>query len=264
MKQQGCIHLIAMLVAACSAFAVQAQSPFQTEVAPSWGWRPEEVARYKEYLKPGKSRPPWSTAVVAAPAAAPKPEEAKPGASAETPPAIKAYCQNIEDAVLDARFLHQKSELQHLEGELEKRTAALEAKRAEVQYWVQQRDGFINMADGALLALLSKIKPDAAAAELAGIDEAAAAALLLKLKPRSASAILDQMDGAKASRLISVMIGAAKRPEKAASPETPPALEKASTPEARPASPCGGKEPAGACGGKDQPAPQPQPAEKKS
>jgi flagellar motility protein MotE (MotC chaperone) len=229
MKQQGCIHLIAMLVAACGAFAVQAQTPFQTEVAPSWGWKPDEVNRYKDYLKPGKSRPPWSTAVVASPAAAPRPVEAKPGATAETPPAIKAYCQNIEDPALDARFLYQKSELQRLEGELKKSTSALETKIAEDQQWVQRRDEFINMADGTLVALLTKIRPDAAAAQLAGIDEAAAAALLLKLKPKISSAILDQMDSAKASRLISVMIGAARRPEKPASPETKQA---AATPEA--------------------------------
>jgi flagellar motility protein MotE (MotC chaperone) len=229
MKQQGCIHLIAMFVAACGAFAVQAQTPFQTEVAPSWGWKPDEVNRYKDYLKPGKSRLPWSTAVVAAPAAARRPEEAKPGVPAETSPAIKAYCQNIEDPALDARFLYQKSELQRLEGELKKSTSALETKIAEDQQWVQRRDEFINMADGTLVALLTKIRPDAAAAQLAGIDEAAAAALLLKLKPKISSAILDQMDSAKASRLISVMIGAARRPEKPASPETKQA---AATPEA--------------------------------
>ncbi len=233
MKQQGCIHSIALLLAACGAFAVQAQTPFQTEVAPSWGWKPDEVNRYKDYLKPGRSRPPWSTAVVAPPAgakpAAPKPGEAQPGAAGETPPAIKAYCQNIEDPALDARFLYQKSELQRLEGELKKSTSALEAKIAEDQQWVQRRDEFINMADGTLVALLTKIKPDAAAAELAGIDEAAAAALLLKLKPKISSAILDQMDSTKASRLISVMIGAARRPEKPASPETKQA---AATPDA--------------------------------
>ncbi len=226
MKNWGRINLITMLLAACCACAVQAQTPFRTQVMPRWGWKPEQVARYKDYLKPGsKASLPWSTAV-AGPSEeskppAPKPSEAKPSAAAETPE-IKAYCKNIEDTALDARFLYQKSELQRLEGELKKRTAALEAKIAEDRRWMQMRDDFIKMADKSLLALLKKMKPDAAAEQLARIDEAAAAALLLKLNPRVSSAILDQMNTAKASRLISVMVGSARRPEKGAPPETPP------------------------------------------
>jgi flagellar motility protein MotE (MotC chaperone) len=229
MKHWGCINLIAVFLTAWGACAVQAQSSFQTEVMPSWGWKPGQVARYKDYLKPGRSRArlPWSTAVIG-PAAeskqpAPEPAEAKSTAPAQTAAEIKAYCKNIEDPALDARFLYQKSELQRLEGELKKRTSELETKIAEDRRWMQMRDDFINMADASLLALIKKMKPDAAAAQLASIDEAAAAALLLKLKPRVSSAILDQMDTAKASRLLSVMIGSARRPEKGAPPETPPA-----------------------------------------
>ena len=130
----------------------------------------------------------------------------------------------------------------------------LEAKRAEYQEWLQRRDEFINKAEGSLVALYSKIKPDAAAMQLADLDEEAAAALLLKLSPRNASAILNQMDAAKAARLVSVMIGAAKRPEKTAAAEKPPAPEKAPAQEAAPAVPEAGKE---------QAAQQAQPAEKK-
>ena len=253
MKRRSLAHLIFVVPAVWIALAV----PASAEQAPTWGWKPEEVAHYKEFWKPKKppAQTSWSVDVVGAPAAptapaaeskpaAQKTGEAKPATPAETPPAIKAYCQNIEDAALDVRFLHQKSELQRLEGELEKRTSALEAKRAEYQEWLQRRDDFINKTEGGVVALFAKIKPDAAAAQLAGIDEEAAAVLLLKLKPRSASAILDQMDGAKAARLVSIMIGAAQRPEKA--PENVPTRQAPAGPEA----------------GKEQAA-QPQPAEKK-
>ena len=253
MKRWTCTHLILTFLAACIALA----APARAEQAPTWGWRPDEVAHYKEFLKPKKppAQNPWTTATAAPPAAVakpagPKPVEGKAAASAETPPAINAYCKNIEDAALDARFLHEKSELQHLEGELEKRTSALEAKRAEYQEWLQRRDEFINKAEGSLVALYTKIKPDAAAVQLADLDEEAAAALLLKLSPRSASAILSQMDAAKAARLVSVMIGAAKRPEKTAAAEKPPA-------------PAQEAAPAGSEAGEEQAAQQPQPAEKK-
>lgn len=244
------------LLGACAGLA----APGHAQRAPAWGWKPEEVAHYQQLMKPKKKEAPnaWGAATVAAPEAA-KPSataagEGKPPAAAETPPAIKAYCQNIEDAALEVHFLHQKNELKRLEGELEKRTTALEAKRAEYQEWLQRRDEFINKAEGSVVALYAKIKPDAAAVQLAGIDEEAAAALLMKLKPRSASAILDQMDSAKASRLVSVMIGAGKKPEKTASAETALAPEKATGSEFAAAGPEAGKE---------QAAQPPQPAEKK-
>ena len=120
---------------------------------------------------------------------------------------------------MDARFLHQKAELTHLEDELAKKTALLEAKKTEFQDWLKRRDDFVNKAEGGLVKLYSKIKPDAAALQLAALDEEAAAALLLKLSAKSSSAILDQMETAKAARLVSVMIGAARPSDKAAPSE---------------------------------------------
>ncbi len=261
MKRRSFTYLNSALLAAGMALAIQVRA----EQAPTWGWKPEDVAHYKQFIKPKTrgAQGTWSAAVVGAPASPPapvvevrpaaqKPSEEKPAIPAEAPPSIKAFCQNIEDAALDARFLRQKSELQRLEGDLEKRTSALEAKKVEYQEWLRRRDDFINKTEGGVVALFTKIKPDAAAAQLAGIDEEAAAVLLLKLKPRAASAILDQMDGAKAARLVSIMIGAAQRPEKVAVQESPPAAGNA-PPRQFPALPGAGK---------DQAA-QVQPAEKK-
>jgi len=154
---------------------------------------------------------------------------------------------------LDARFLNQKAEILHLEEDLSKHTAALEAKRAEYQEWLKRRDEFISKAEGSLVQLYAKIKPDAAALQLAAIDEEAAAALLLQLSTRSSSAILNQMESGKAARLVSVMIGAAKPPEKAPAAENAPVPQKASTAEASPAYEAG----------KEQAVEQQQTAEKK-
>jgi len=199
---------------------------------PAWGWKPEEVARLRQQQqpKPAETANGWAPAVVAAPAepASKAGKDAAMAPRSETPGAVKAYCQNIEDAALDARFLSQKAELLRLEEELSKRTAALEAKRAEYQDWLARRDEFINKAEGSLVQLYSKIKPDAAALQLSAIDEEAAAALLLKLSARNSSAILDQMESGKAARLVSVMIGAAKPPEKASTAEKPTAPEASS------------------------------------
>lgn len=245
-----------------------AANPWATEQAPAWGWKEEEVELYRHPKKPkpepGKA---WGAAVVTAP---PAPESAAKPASAPkaAPPPpeplaapVKAYCQNIESAALDARFLKEKAELVRLQEELAKRTSLLEAKKTEYQEWLKRRDDFINKTGGSLVELYSKIKPDAAAAQLASIDEEAAAAILLKLSPRSASAILDQMDSAKAGHLVSVMIGAAKRPEPAPAAAAAPAPAPAAPPPSASAAP-----PAPGPAAQEATAAQPadqQPAEKK-
>ena len=107
-----------------------------------------------------------------------------------------------------------------------KKTALLESKKAEFQEWLKRRDEFISKAEGNLVKLYSKIKPDAAAPQLAAMDEEAAAALLLKLSAKASSAILDQMETAKAARLVSVMIGAARPADKGAAPgKEPPEMQ---------------------------------------
>jgi flagellar motility protein MotE (MotC chaperone) len=201
--------LAAILFMASAPVAVCGAEP-----AATWGWNADEGSR------PVRPSPPaprkaygWHTALVAP---QPQPPENNPPAPApETPAAVKSYCENIADAALDARFLSQKAELTRLEEALSKRTALLEAKKVEYQEWLKRRDEFINKAEGSLVKLYSKIKPDTAAPQLAAIDEEAAAALLLKLSAKTSSAILDQMETAKAARLVSVMIGAAKPSEKA-------------------------------------------------
>jgi flagellar motility protein MotE (MotC chaperone) len=202
--------------------------------AGAWGWKADEGmgAPQAKPRPPAAERRGWSPSLVA-PSAAPAapglepaesaqkseaPPPAKPAGSAETPANVKSYCENIADQALDARFLAQKAELMRLEEELAKRTALLEAKKTEYQAWLKRRDEFIEKAEGSLVKLYAKIKPDAAAPQLAAMDEEAAAALLLKLSPKASSAILDQMDSGKAARLASIIIGAARPGDKPASP----------------------------------------------
>ena len=58
------------------------------------------------------------------------------------------------------------------------------------------------------------MRPDAAAVQLAALDEETAAAVLTKLEPRTASVILNEMDPARAARLTATIGGAGqgKRP----------------------------------------------------
>ncbi len=204
--------------------AITATVADAAERNPTWGWKADEGFGAPQRPRPAPVPNAWQARLAAPDANLPPSSNAeapaKPSAAAETP-TVKSYCENIADAALDARFLHQKTELAHLEEELAKKTALLEAKKVEFQEWLKRRDEFISKAEGSLVKLYSKIKPDAAAPQLAALDEEAAAALLLKLSAKTSSAILDQMETAKAARLVSVMIGAARPSDKAPEKDAP-------------------------------------------
>lgn len=124
------------------------------------------------------------------------------------------YCSNIVDAAADARFARQAETLRALEAGVEKRIAELETKRAEYETWLARREAFLKKADENLIAIFSRMRPDAAAAQMAMMDDETAAAILMKLNPRGASAILNEMDPAQAAQLSNTMVGAASRAQK--------------------------------------------------
>jgi flagellar motility protein MotE (MotC chaperone) len=121
------------------------------------------------------------------------------------------FCENIADQAAEARMRRQAEALRRLEGEIEARIAELEAKRAETEEWLARRERFLAMAEDGLVSIYAQMRPDAASAQLAIMNEVAAAAILTKLAPREASAILDEMDAQKAARLASIMVGIGAR-----------------------------------------------------
>ena len=96
--------------------------------------------------------------------------------------------------------------IDQLEEALAERTAALEAKRTEVEAWIAKRDAFMALAEERLVGIYEKMRPDAAAEQIARIQPLAGAAIMMKLKPSAASAILKEMPADDAARLASLMI----------------------------------------------------------
>ncbi|MDX2264369.1 MAG: MotE family protein [Hyphomicrobiales bacterium] len=144
---------------------------------------------------------------------------------AAAPPAPRSlgesYCRAVADKASDARFLAQKQALEDLRRQLDERAAALEAKIEEYRKWLARRDEFVKKAQGQLLDIYARMRPDAAALHLAAMDEETAAAMLTRLNMRSASAILNEMPAEKAARLSAIIVGAATGPSaKAAPPPT--------------------------------------------
>ncbi|WP_342633273.1 MotE family protein [Phyllobacterium leguminum] len=133
---------------------------------------------------------------------------------------IQKYCSNITDNAADARYAIQAKELADLRAEVDERVKALEEKRKEYEVWLQRRNEFIAKAQDSLVEIISKMKPDAAAAQLTMIGDEAAAALLLKLSPRTSSVILNEMPAEKSAQLARVIVGAAGQRKSKAKAET--------------------------------------------
>lgn len=133
-----------------------------------------------------------------------------PKSLAENANVAQQYCFNIADAAKDARYAWQKKTLADIEIELNKRIALLDARTAEYQKWLARRDEFIRNAEENVVKIMSGMRPDAAAIQLALMNEEAAAAVIAKLSSRNSSAILNEMDPAKAAKLTMIITGATK------------------------------------------------------
>jgi flagellar motility protein MotE (MotC chaperone) len=135
----------------------------------------------------------------------------------------RGYCVSIGGSAADARIAWQKSKLADVEKEIAKRIAVLEAKTNEYKSWVDRRDQFLKRANETLVKIYTQMEPDAAALQLASMDEETSAALLIKLEPQNASAILNEMPPDKAARLTATISGAARVPKPKSASIPPPA-----------------------------------------
>jgi flagellar motility protein MotE (MotC chaperone) len=128
---------------------------------------------------------------------------------------IQRFCTNIADAARDRRYSLQRMELETLQADIESRIAALEAKRTEYEEWLKRREDFLAKAEGGLVDIYGRMRPDAAAERLAELRVDLAAAILMKLDPRQSSTILNEMDAKVAATLTSVMASATRREDPA-------------------------------------------------
>lgn len=143
----------------------------------------------------------------------------KPVAAAPKPPAtegmkgIENYCGAIASSAAALRLAWQEERIRTLQAELVVKIAELDAKEAEVRDWVTRREQLLAKAAESLTAIYTKMKPEAASAQLQAMDDDTAAAILLKLKPSVASALLNEMDPTRAARLSDLLTGAAPKSE---------------------------------------------------
>lgn len=150
---------------------------------------------------PVPTRPAKSGSVTAPPKPAPS-QAAAPGDNE-----VALFCSNVADPAVDARLAWQLKELEKAESLLRERIAEVEAKRAEYEKWMALRDDFLKKAEAGVVEIYSRMKPDAAATQIAGMADETAAAVLAKLSPRSSSAIFNEMETGRAAHLADLLGG---------------------------------------------------------
>lgn len=126
------------------------------------------------------------------------------------------YCAAIRDPAREARVAWQAQSLLEIEARIEERIADLARLRAEYETWLARREDFLRKAEENVIAIYSRMRPDAAAAQLAAMDNETAGAVIARLNPRQASAILNEMEPGRAALLARGVAGMARSPEPAA------------------------------------------------
>jgi flagellar motility protein MotE (MotC chaperone) len=150
-----------------------------------------------------------AAAFLAAPALAQDNGKPKPAAPIERSAdgEIARYCAALAPSAREARAAYQLRRLAELVQDVRDEAAKLEVKEAAARDWVTKREAMMKSATDDVVAIYAKMAPDAAATQLAAMDEPMAAALLAKLKPQTAGAILGEMQADKAAKLSSLIAG---------------------------------------------------------
>ncbi|MGO9361720.1 MAG: MotE family protein [Xanthobacteraceae bacterium] len=137
----------------------------------------------------------------------PKPKPPAEKLVAEKPSEADAnrYCASVSPSIAEARIAWQTKRLAELDAQVRQRIADLEKVEASAREWIDKRDALMKAAQDDVVAIYSKMDPEAASRQIAALDDPMAAAILGKLKPNAAGAILGEMDPDRASRLASLI-----------------------------------------------------------
>ena len=181
-----------------TAWAAEDQGPATTGAVPASG-APAAAPAAPPASAPVRPAKPGSVTAPPKPA----PPQAAVGADNE----VALFCSNVADPAVDARLAWQLKELEKAESLLRERIAEVEAKRAEYEQWMALRDDFLKKAEASVVEIYSRMKPEAAATQIAGMADETAAAVLAKLSPRNSSAIFNEMDTARAAHLADLLGG---------------------------------------------------------
>jgi|GEM_PF-706058 len=136
-------------------------------------------------------------------------EQKKSGMAAESATStneVRQFCANNIAIAGDARIAWQTSKLLDLEARIKERLVELETRKAELVEWLRKHDEAMKKAADEVVAIYLHMKPDAAASQIAAMDDATATAVIAKLPPRVAGTIFNEMEPARAVQLTHGML----------------------------------------------------------
>jgi flagellar motility protein MotE (MotC chaperone) len=142
-----------------------------------------------------------------------KPKPQAPGPDKAVESEVARYCGNLAPLAVEARIAYQTKRLLELETQVKQRISDLEKQASEAQDWVTKREALMKSASDDVVTIYAKMAADAAAPQIAAMEDPVAVAILVKLAPKTAGAILGEMEAEKAAKLTSLMAGLAD-PEK--------------------------------------------------
>lgn len=183
---------------------IQLPAPFQQNAAAQPAPQPAPTLPGDPHAAAGAQPQPASGAKPD-PQVAEHPADPKP--KPPLPHEVQQFCANTASAAVDARVAWEAAKLAELETRLRQRIAEFEAKRADYEDWLHKHDEAMKEAKEDIVSIYSRMRPEAAAAQLADMDDVMAASVLAKLNSRSASAILAEMDPGRAARIANAMVG---------------------------------------------------------
>ena len=126
-------------------------------------------------------------------------------APSESAAVAKAFCTVNGPAANEARIAWQTEQLRTLEEPAAKKGEELAARSEELRVWIKRRDDMLAKADGELVAIYLKMKPEVAAQRLTAMREDMAVSILSHLNARAAGAVFNEMSADKAARLASAL-----------------------------------------------------------
>jgi len=110
-------------------------------------------------------------------------------------------CANVAASIEATRLEQKRRTLEELERNISTRLEALETRKNELKTQIEKIDAFEQRVNESLVAFYTGMKPDAAAAHIAELEDDTAAALLLRLKTRISAKILNEMTAARGAAL---------------------------------------------------------------
>lgn len=157
-----------------------------------------------------------AAAQVAKPPEIPKPKPGPERASTERSmdPDASRFCASVAPSIVEARVAWQTKRLAEIDERVRQRIVELEKAEMSAREWIDRRDAMMKMARDDLVAIYAKMEPESGARQLDALDDRTAAAILTKLKPPAAAAILGEMEAERASRLEGLMAGAGPEEKK--------------------------------------------------